>query len=109
MNKKQTESLKKSLIKLKKALMKSDEPLKVSTECQHYRQSRIGIDKIEDEVEISLVKEVDCIREYQQRMKLLVELMIKQEETNNQAQKQLVTDIRNKVTYFVFKQKSRIK
>ena len=104
MNKKQTESLKKSLTKLKKALMKSDEPLKVSTECQHYRQSRIGIDKIEDEVETSLVKEVDCIRDYQQRMKLLVELMIKQVETNNKAQKQLVTDIRNKVSYVISSQ-----
>ena len=26
--------------------MKSDEPLKVSTECQHYRESRTGIDKV---------------------------------------------------------------
>ena len=45
-NKKQTEALKRSLAKLKKALMKSDEPLKVSTECQHYRESRTGIDKV---------------------------------------------------------------
>ena len=69
----------------------------VSTECQHYRESRIGIDKVEDEVEISLVKEVDCIREYQQRMKLLIELIIKQLDSNLSAQKQLNTDIRNKV------------
>ena len=69
----------------------------VSTECQHYRESRIGIDKVEDEVEVGLVKEVDCIREYQQRMKLLIELIIKQLDSNLSAQKQLNTDIRNKV------------
>ena len=69
----------------------------VSTECQHYRESRIGIDKVEDEVEVGLVKEVDCIREYQQRMKLLIELIIKQLDSNHSAQKQLNTDIRNKV------------
>ena len=54
-------------------------------------------DKVEDEVEIGLVKEVDCIRDYQQRMKLLIELMVKQLDTNNSAQKQLNMDIRNKV------------
>ena len=97
MNTKQTESLKKNLSKLKKALIKSDEPLKVNSECQHYRKSRIGIDNIQDDVEDKLTNEVDCIRDYQQRMKLLIELIIKQLETNKLAQKTLTTDIRNKV------------
>ena len=97
MNTKQTESLKKNLSKLRKALIKSDEPLKVNSECQQYRKSRIGIDNIQDDVEDQLTKEVDCIRDYQQRMKLLVELIIKQFEANKLAQKKLNTDIRNKV------------
>ena len=74
--------------------------IQVSTECQHYRESRIGIDKVEDEVEVALVKEVDCIRDYQQRMKLLIELIIKQLDSNLSAQKQLNTDIRNKVVWW---------
>ena len=94
---KQTESLKRSLAKLKRALIKSDEPLKVTTECQHYRQSRIGVDKIRDQVEEQLTKETDAIRDYQQRMKLLIELMVKQMEANKLAQKTLSTDMRNKV------------
>ena len=48
-------------------------------------------------MEVGLVKEVDCIREYQQKMKLLIELIIKQLDANLSAQKQLNTDIRNKV------------
>ena len=48
-------------------------------------------------MEVGLVKEVDCIREYQQKMKLLIELIIKQLDANLSAQKQLSTDIRNKV------------
>ena len=44
-----------------------------------------------------MVKEVDCIRDYQHKMKLLVEVMVKQVDSNCQAQKLLVTDIRNKV------------
>ena len=97
LNTKQTESLKKNLRKLKSSLIKSEEPLKVTTECQQYRRSRIGIDKIRDQVEEHLIKETDCIRDYQQRMKLLIEMMIKQVEANKLAQKTLSTDIRNKV------------
>ena len=97
LNIKQTESLKKTLSKLRRALIKSEEPLKVTTECQHYRQSRVGVDKISDQVEEHLSKETDCIRDYQQRMKLLVEMMIKQMEANKMAQKTLNTDMRNKV------------
>ena len=97
MNTNQTESLKKNLIKLKRALIKSDEPLKVNCECQQYRKSRIGVDKIRDQVEEQLTKETDAIRDYQQRMKLLIELMVKQMEANKLAQKTLSTDMRNKV------------
>ena len=46
------------------------------------------------------MKEVDCIRDYQHKMKLLVEVMVKQVDSNCQAQKLLVTDIRNKVGGF---------
>ena len=97
LNTKQSESLKKNLSKLKRALIKSEEPLKVTTECQHYRKSRIGVDKIQDQVEEQLYKETDCIRDYQQRMKLLIEMMIKQMDSNKMAQKTLSTDMRNKV------------
>ena len=97
MNTKQTESLKKNLVRLRRALTKSEEPLKVSGECQQYRRSRIGCDNVADMVEEQLTKEVDCIREYQQRMKLLVELITKQMEANRLAQKTLASDIRNKV------------
>ena len=97
MNTKQTESLKKTLLRLRRALSKSEEPLKVSGECQQYRKSRIGCDNVVDLVEEQLTKEVDCIREYQQRMKLLVELMTKQMEANRLVQKTLTSDIRNKV------------
>ena len=51
-------------------------------------------------MEVALVKEVDCIRDYQQRMKLLIELIIKQLDSNLSAQKQLNTDIRNKVVWW---------
>ena len=96
LNKKQTESLSSALSKLKKALIKTDEPMKVNSECQNYRKSRIGIDKIEDGVENMLTKEVSAIREYQQRMKLLIEEMLKQIEANNKAQKNLTTDMKHK-------------
>ena len=96
LNKKQTESLNNGLSKLKRALIKTDEPMKVNSECQNYRRSRIGIDKIEDGVEEFLVKEVNSIREYQQRMKLLIEQMVIQVEANNKSQKNLMTDMKNK-------------
>ena len=96
LNKKQTESLSNGLTKLKKALIKTDEPMKVNSECQNYRKSRIGIDKIEDGVEELLIKEVNAIREYQQRMKLLIEEMLKQVEANTKAQKNLMTDMKHK-------------
>ena len=76
--------------------------MQVSTECQHYRKSRIGVDSVEDEVEAALVKEVDAIRDYQSRMKMLVELMVKQLDANNAAQKQLMTDLRNKVIIYMY-------
>ena len=60
-------------------------------------ESRIGVDKIEDEVELAMVREVDCITDYQQRMKMLIETMIKQVDANIKAQKKLDTDIKNKV------------
>ena len=96
LNKKQTESLNNGLSKLKKALIKTDEPMKVNSECQNYRKSRIGIDKIDDGVEIHLEKEISAIRDYQQRMKLLIEEMLKQIEANNKAHKNLMTDIKHK-------------
>ena len=55
------------------------------------------MDKVEDEVETALVKEVDCIRDYQQKMKMLIELMVKQVEANNSAQKKIMVDLKNKV------------
>ena len=95
-NKKETQVLQKCLMKLKKALIKTDEPMRVNSECQNYRKSRKGIERIADAVEESLENEVDCIRDYQQRMKQLVEQMVRQAETNYQAQKGLVSDLRNK-------------
>ena len=55
------------------------------------------MDKVEDEVETALEKEVDCIRDYQQKMKMLIELMVKQVEANNSAQKKIMVDLKNKV------------
>ena len=43
-----------------------------------------------------MLKEVNAIREYQQRMKLLIEEMLKQIEANTKAQKTLTTDTKHK-------------
>ena len=95
-NKRQTKSLKKSLGQLRKALAMTDAPMRVNSECQRFRRSRIGIDKVSDSVDSLLVVEVDGIRGFQQQMKLLLEKMVRQAEASGEAQRMLQGDLRNK-------------
>lgn len=55
--------------KANKALQDLDTPLHVAQECLYHREGRQGIDKVHDNVERSLLGEVDKLKNSQDRLK----------------------------------------
>ena len=51
------------------ALAQTDRPLRVNNKCRDNRERRIGIDRVRDRVEISLLQEGDIIRKHQDFMR----------------------------------------
>eukprot|EP00090_Calanus_glacialis_P021965 TRINITY_DN33883_c0_g1_i1.p1 TRINITY_DN33883_c0_g1~~TRINITY_DN33883_c0_g1_i1.p1 ORF type:complete len:425 (-),score=140.81 TRINITY_DN33883_c0_g1_i1:132-1406(-) len=95
-NEEETEHLEEAMRHLDYAYSQSKRPLQVSIECMNQRENRVGIDQVKDMVDSNLKKENDNIRKYQQLMKVLIEKVEKQIESNKDAQNALSKDLEMK-------------
>ncbi|KAG4075611.1 hypothetical protein HA402_003436 [Bradysia odoriphaga] len=64
--------------KTNKALQDLDPPLHIAQECLYHRESRQGINKVHDNVEKSLLTEVDNLRNSQEKLKMCLDMIDKQ-------------------------------
>ncbi|XP_067654723.1 tektin-3-like isoform X4 [Haliotis asinina] len=81
---------------LEKALADTANPLHVAEECLMHREKRQGIDLVNDEVERTLVREVDIIRKCQAKMKKVLEKAYVQLKMNRAAQHAMEIDAKDK-------------
>ncbi|XP_071104394.1 tektin-3-like isoform X3 [Haliotis cracherodii] len=81
---------------LEKALADTANPLHVAEECLMHREKRQGIDLVNDEVEKTLIREVDIIRRCQSKMKKVLEKAFVQLKMNRAAQHALEIDAKDK-------------
>ncbi|GCC27285.1 hypothetical protein chiPu_0005709 [Chiloscyllium punctatum] len=93
-----------SLIEVKKrlerALTETEGPLQMAQECLYQREKRIGIDLVHDDVEKQLLKEVECIKSCQERMRRYLNKSITQLASNRETQHELEQDISDKNTAY---------
>ncbi|XP_072882008.1 tektin-3 [Hemitrygon akajei] len=82
--------------RLERALIETEGPLQVAQECLYQREKRMGIDLVHDDVERQLLKEVDCIKSCQGRMRKHLDRAIAQLASNRNAQHELEQDINDK-------------
>nr|XP_009681799.1 PREDICTED: tektin-5 [Struthio camelus australis] len=71
-------------------------PLKVALECLYNREKRMGIDLVHDDVEKSLIKEVDLLKDWQARTRKLAETIGQQLGINRDVQHALEQDLSDK-------------
>ncbi|XP_010217897.1 PREDICTED: tektin-5, partial [Tinamus guttatus] len=71
-------------------------PLKTALECLYNREKRMGIDLVHDDVEKSLIKEVDLLKDWQARMRKLAERINQQLGINRDVQHALEQDLSDK-------------
>ena len=69
----ETELLLETRNQLISSIDQTQRPLRVTTACLIAREDRRAGDRVRDVVEVSLEKEVDTIRKYQQNMKVTLE------------------------------------
>lgn len=74
----ETEHLEEGRRHLEYAFQQAKRPLKVALMCLSERENRVGIDQVKDAVEKNLKKEVENIKKYQVRMKILLEKVDRQ-------------------------------
>ncbi|BFZ15891.1 hypothetical protein BsWGS_18930 [Bradybaena similaris] len=90
------ENLKECKQTCEKALADSANPLHISEECLINREKRQGIDLVNDDVEKSLVKEVEVIRRCQAKMKRVLDKACVQLKMDRAAQHALEIDAKDK-------------
>ncbi|XP_043946458.1 tektin-3 [Protopterus annectens] len=86
--------------RLERALAETEGPLQVAQECLYNREKRMAIDLVHDDVEKQLLKEVDCIKSCQERMRRHVDRATTQLLANRAAQHELERDINDKQSAF---------
>lgn len=86
------EALARAKAALEKTLADTEAPLRIAQECLYSREKRQGIDLVHDEVERSLIKEVDNIKRCQEDMRRLVQKANTQLALNRAAQHELEKD-----------------
>lgn len=79
-----------------KAFSDTANPLHIAEECLMHREKRQGIDLVNDDVEKSLVKEVEVIKKCQARMKRVLDKAMVQLKMNRAAQHALEIDAKDK-------------
>ncbi|XP_034328092.2 tektin-3 isoform X2 [Magallana gigas] len=81
---------------LEKALGDTANPLHIAEECLMHREKRQGIDLVHDDVERTLIKEVDCIKKCQAKMKKVLDKAYVQLKMNRAAQHAMEIDAKDK-------------
>ncbi|XP_006007946.1 tektin-3 [Latimeria chalumnae] len=84
--------------RVNKALMETEGPLQMAQECLYYREKRMGIDLVHDNVEKELLKEVSVIKCCQERLRRTKERTEAQLASNRAIQHMLEADIGDKYT-----------
>ena len=96
LNEQETEGLINSFKHLEFVLDQTKRPLKIALKCLNFRDEKVDIEKLKDLVQKFLRKEVDCIREYQGKLKILMQLMEIQIFDTREKHAILVKEIRKK-------------
>jgi len=91
-----THQLEETRKKMEKALAETEGPLRVNSENIHHREGRKEIDLVGDQVEHSLMREVDNIKAWQQNLSRWLEGVNHQLGVNRAARHQLEQDLANK-------------
>lgn len=81
---------------LEKSIQDIEGPLHIAQECLYHREQRQGIDLVHDAVEISLLKEIEILRDSQLRLKALLDKVHLQLKNQRAAQHELETDVKSK-------------
>ncbi|OWK13932.1 TEKT1, partial [Cervus elaphus hippelaphus] len=84
--------------RLEKALESFKEPLRITEKCLEYREKRVGIDLVHDEVEQELIKEHEIIRGVITLLTRTLEETSEQIRLNRSAKYNLEKDLRDKFT-----------
>ncbi|KAM7231772.1 hypothetical protein CapIbe_016533 [Capra ibex] len=84
--------------RLEKALESFKEPLRITEKCLEYREKRVGIDLVHDEVEQELIKEEEIIRGVMTLLTRTLEQTCEQIRLNRSAKYNLEKDLRDKFT-----------
>ncbi|PAA60139.1 hypothetical protein BOX15_Mlig025843g1, partial [Macrostomum lignano] len=79
-------------VRLENALMATEIPLHIATDNLNCRRRRYGVDLVEDDVELGLLKEVDIINKVQDLLKRTIEQSDKQIKLNRAAKESLEMD-----------------
>ncbi|XP_062031466.1 tektin-1 [Lepus europaeus] len=82
--------------RLEKALQDFREPLRITERCLAYREKRVGIDLVHDEVEQELVKEAEVIRGVLALLTRTLEEVTEQIRLNRSAKYNLEKDLKDK-------------
>uniref|UniRef100_A0A1B6C9Y6 Tektin n=1 Tax=Clastoptera arizonana TaxID=38151 RepID=A0A1B6C9Y6_9HEMI len=81
---------------LEKAIQDCEPPLHISQECLYHRENRQGIDLVHDQAEQAILKEVESLRNCQERLKNLHKKALEQLRQNRASQHELETDVKSK-------------
>ncbi|XP_048729264.1 tektin-3-like isoform X2 [Ostrea edulis] len=81
---------------LEKALGDTANPLHIAEECLMHREKRQGIDLVHDDVERTLIREVDIIKKCQAKMKKVLDKAYVQLKMNRAAQHAMEIDAKDK-------------
>uniref|UniRef100_A0A8D1Z3R9 Tektin n=1 Tax=Sus scrofa TaxID=9823 RepID=A0A8D1Z3R9_PIG len=84
--------------RLEKALESLQEPLHITEKCLEYREKRVGIDLVRDEVEQELIKEAEVIQGVRALLTRTLEETAEQIRLNRSAKYSLEKDLRDKFT-----------
>ena len=108
LNEEETEHLVEAKRHLDYAHSQTRRPLTVSLECLHQRENRVGIDVVKDGVERNLKREIENIKKYQAKMKILSQLIEMQITDNKDKQDDIKQDIDLKDEAFMIDQKCHV-
>ncbi|XP_062965033.1 tektin-1 [Cynocephalus volans] len=92
----ETEDLLTYKTRLEKALESFKEPLRITETCLAYREKRVGIDLVHDEVEQELIKEAEIIRGVMALLTRTLEETSEQVRLNRSAKYHLEKDLKDK-------------
>ncbi|KAG8227484.1 hypothetical protein J437_LFUL002373 [Ladona fulva] len=81
---------------LEKAISDLEAPLHIAQECLYHRENRQGIDLVHDQVEQALLREVESLRNSQDKLRKHHDKVVQQLRDNRAAQHELERDLRNK-------------